>query len=56
MFDVVFLLALRLGLMSSSSATQLPDSPVGEAATAVLRREAKALQPLGRIQARERAS
>ena len=42
----VFLLALGLGLISSSSDTQATSAPVREAAVAILRREAKALQPL----------
>jgi SAM-dependent methyltransferase len=40
------LLALGLGLMSPSPALLATDSPAGETATAVLRREARALEPL----------
>src|ERR1700677_4825297 len=39
-------LALGLGLMTSSSSLGVTDPPAGGAATAVLRREAEALEPL----------
>jgi SAM-dependent methyltransferase len=39
-------LALGLGLMTSSSSLGVTDPPAGESATAILRREAEALEPL----------
>jgi SAM-dependent methyltransferase len=45
MIDVI-LIAFGLGLISSSPPALVTDPPAGETATAVLRREAKALEPL----------